>query len=150
MVDRPQGLSPLEGVLEAAIYMSDLEKAREFYGGLLGLEEVIAVEGRHVFFRCGTTIVLVFNPAETLKQPFDGALPVPPHGASGASHICFSASGTQVDSWKILLQQKGVAIESEITWPNGGRSFYFRDPEGNSLEIAQPGLWGYEEKVANL
>ena len=147
MVERPQELAPLEGVLEAAIYMHDLNKARDFYGGLLGLEEVTAVEGRHVFFRCGTTIVLVFNPAQTVKQPFDKSLPIPPHGTSGASHICFSASGGQFDSWKNRLQQKNVEIESEITWPNGGHSVYFRDPEGNSLEIAQPRLWGYEEKA---
>ena len=28
-----------------------------------------------------------------------------------------------------------------VTWPNGARSIYFRDPAGNSLECAEPGLW---------
>ena len=40
------------------------------------------------------------------------------------------------------LQQEGVAIESEVTWPGGGRSIYFRDPAGNSLEFAMAGIWG--------
>ena len=26
-------------------------------------------------------------------------------------------------------------------WPNGARSLYFRDPAGNSVEIAEPRLW---------
>ncbi len=152
MSEQPQKISstaqilPLEGVLEAAIYMDDLEEAKAFYGGVLGLEEVTAREGNHVFFRCGTTVVLVFDPTKTTKQSLDARLAIPPHGSSGASHICFGASGNQLDHWKILLQEKGVAIESEITWPNGARSFYFRDPGGNSLEVAQPRLWGYEEK----
>jgi hypothetical protein len=38
-----------------------------------------------------------------------------------------------------------VAIEHEATWPRGGRSFYFRDPAGNSLELATPRIWGLPE-----
>ena len=30
----------------------------------------------------------------------------------------------------------------EVPWPEGGRSIYFRDPAGNSLELAPPTLWG--------
>ena len=146
MNQRPSDALPLGGVLETAIYTDDLENARAFYGGLLGLEEVTAKEGRHIFFRCGTTVVLIFDPAITRMQTLDAHLPVPPHGTSGASHICFSAPGKQVDHWKNLLIKNGVTIESEIIWPNGARSVYFRDPTGNSLEIAQPRLWGYEEK----
>jgi catechol 2,3-dioxygenase-like lactoylglutathione lyase family enzyme len=38
-----------------------------------------------------------------------------------------------------------VAIEQEMDWPRGGRSFYFRDPAGNSLELATPKIWGLPE-----
>jgi hypothetical protein len=34
-----------------------------------------------------------------------------------------------------------VAIESDFAWPGGGRSLYFRDPAGNSLEFAEPAIW---------
>lgn len=132
------------GVLEASLYADDLDAAREFYGTTLGLEEVTAVEGRHVFFRCGRTMVLVFNPNETVKQPFDTALPVPPHGAHGPGHLCFSAAPEAIDAWKVHLRAKGIQVETEIIWPNGARSVYFRDPAGNSLEFAEPGLWGYD------
>jgi hypothetical protein len=33
-------------------------------------------------------------------------------------------------------------IEKEFGWPRGGRSIYFRDPAGNSVELVTPGLWG--------
>jgi catechol 2,3-dioxygenase-like lactoylglutathione lyase family enzyme len=35
----------------------------------------------------------------------------------------------------------GIAVEAEVTWPGGGRSLYFRDPAGNSLEIAEARIW---------
>ena len=35
-----------------------------------------------------------------------------------------------------------MTIEQEVDWPRGGRSFYFRDPAGNSLELATPRIWG--------
>jgi len=39
----------------------------------------------------------------------------------------------------------GIAIESEITWPGGGRLIYFRHPAGNSVELATPKTWGLAE-----
>ncbi len=131
----------LQGVLEAAIYVDDLDAARGFYGDVLGLEEIMAVEGRHVFFRCGSTIVLCFIAEATRQPPGSGSLPVPPHGADGPGHICFSADGATLDGWTARLQQAGIAIESDFRWPNGARSIYVRDPAGNSVEFAEPQLW---------
>lgn len=34
------------------------------------------------------------------------------------------------------------AIEADFFWPNGARSIYFRDPSGNSIEFAEPSIWG--------
>lgn len=136
-----------EGVLETAIYSDDLDAAKAFYGDILGLEEILAADGKYVFFRCAETIVLIFNPEDTKKQPFaPPAPPIPPHGGDGVGHICFRASGKKLDQWKNHLVENGVAIESEITWSNGARSVYFRDPAGNSLEFAEPKLWGYAEE----
>ncbi len=42
------------------------------------------------------------------------------------------------------LKAAGIEIESEVHWPNGGRSIYFRDPAGNSLECAEAKIWGIE------
>lgn len=130
-------------VLESALYVTDLAAAEQFYGDILGLEPAGKVEGRHVFFKCGTGIVLLFNADATRHAPPpDARLPVPPHGAAGAGHLCFAATEVEIDGWKARLTSHNVAIEAEFEWPKGGRSIYFRDPSGNSLEFANPSIWG--------
>lgn len=131
----------IEGVLEAALYASDLDAAEHFYATVLGLERIARHDDRHIFFRCGQTVVLIFNADETVKAASPGALPVPPHGATGAGHLCFRVSGDQLDDMVAKLTAAGVAIEADFRWPTGARSIYFRDPAGNSLECAEPKLW---------
>ncbi len=133
-----------EGVLEAALYVEDLDAAEAFYGGIVGLDVMLRHKPRHVFFTAGETVVLVFNPAETVKPPAPGSLPVPPHGATGAGHICFRVPGEALDGWADQFVREGIDIEADFTWPNGARSIYVRDPGHNSVEFAEPKLWGFE------
>ncbi|PJI44754.1 MAG: glyoxalase/bleomycin resistance/extradiol dioxygenase family protein [Rhizobium sp.] len=135
---------PLDGILETAIYAADLDAAEAFYGGVLGLEKVSRQANRHLFYRCGPGILLIFNPAETAKPVPAGALPVPSHGATGPGHVCFRVRGEQIDGIVERLQASNVPVESDFLWPNGARSIYFRDPAGNSLECAEPRLWNLE------
>ncbi|CZT33965.1 VOC family protein [Rhizobium sp. 9140] len=141
MADRTQ---VLEGVLETALYAADLDAADRFYGDVLGLERIARVDGRHLFFRCGQGVLLIFNPTETLKPAEGSALPVPVHGTTGPGHACFRVSRDNLTSLRERLAADGVMIESDVTWPTGARSFYFRDPAGNSLECAEPGLWSID------
>jgi len=129
------------GILETALYCADLEAARRFYGDLLGLEPIAEVEGRHVFFKLQGSVLLLFNPGETAKEP-KGNLAVPTHGATGPGHACFSTAPEGYDFWLQFIHDKGIEIETEIVWPGGAKSFYFRDPAGNSLEFGEPILWG--------
>lgn len=129
-------------ILETALYAENLEEAAAFYETVLGLERMSAVEGRHVFFRLAGTVLLLFKPSATTEPPAEDALPVPPHGTTGAGHACFAASAAEIDAWHDRLAAAGVAIESAFEWPQGGRSIYFRDPAGNSLEFAEPRIWG--------
>ncbi|MFP1630441.1 VOC family protein [Zhengella sp. ZM62] len=132
------------GILETAIYAGDLEAAEAFWRDVIGLERILKVEGRHVFFRCGDGVLLVFNPDATASPPSDPKMPVPPHGAHGPGHVCIRASGDEIDAWRDHLQGHGVAIEADFRWPNGARSIFFRDPAGNSIEFAEPSIWGLE------
>lgn len=135
--------SPPSGILETVLSATDLAAAEAFYHDVLGFEPFARSEGRHVFYRCGNQVFLIFNPNETSKPPAPGArLPVPPHGARGQGHVCFRASAEEIVAWRKHLQANGVAIEADFEWPDGGRSIYFRDPAGNCLEIAEPKIWG--------
>lgn len=122
---------------ETSIYASDLEAVEKFYRDVLGLEKISSLEDRGVAFRCGATVLLVFDPART-RIPDAG---VPPHGASGEGHIAFVVQDSEFEPWRSRLMDRGVAIEAEIEWPSGGRSLYFRDPAGNVIELAPPTLW---------
>lgn len=130
------------GILETALYADDLDAAQAFYADVLGLDLVAREGDRHVFFRCADQILLVFNPVRTEHPPSPGALPVPPHGARGPGHVCFRATAAEIDDWRRLLERAGVEIEADFEWPQGGRSIYFRDPAGNSVEFAEPRIWG--------
>ncbi len=132
---------PVLGTLESALYATDLAAAERFYAGTLGLPVIGRVEGRHVFFRTGTSVLLVFDPAATARPPAPGALAVPPHGATGPGHYCMAVAAADYDAWRAFLTAQGIAIESEVAWPRGGRSIYIRDPAGNSVEFADAALW---------
>lgn len=128
-------------ILEACVYADDLDAAERFYADVLGMEVFAKVEGRHVFFRCGGRMFLVFNAAETR----DGNVP---HGAAGAGHVCFAMREDELDAWRAHLRAHGVEIESDYEWPGGGRSLYFRDPAGNSVELGTPSIWRIPESAA--
>ena len=125
-------------VLETALYADDLEAAKAFYRDVLGLEFHSEIPGRNIFFRCGEGMLLIFRAEET-KKPF-GA--IPSHGTDGAGHVCFSVDPATLEAWKERLVASGVAIESEYQWGTRGKSIYFRDPAGNSLELSHPAIWG--------
>jgi catechol 2,3-dioxygenase-like lactoylglutathione lyase family enzyme len=131
-------------ILETALYADDLDRAEDFYGRVLGLAKITRAGNRHVFFRCGRGVLLIFNPVETEKPAVAGQLPVPPHGARGPGHLCFRADATEIAAWRKRLVAEAIAIEAEIEWPGGGQSIYFRDPAGNSLEFAESRIWGIE------
>jgi catechol 2,3-dioxygenase-like lactoylglutathione lyase family enzyme len=130
------------GVLETVLYAKDLDATEAFYRDVLGLRPFASMAGRHLFYRCGAQVLLIFNPEATEVPPAPGALPVPPHGARGPGHLCFRATAAELDRWAERLQANGVAIEAAFEWPRGGRSIYFRDPAGNCLEFAEARIWG--------
>jgi catechol 2,3-dioxygenase-like lactoylglutathione lyase family enzyme len=132
---------PLTGILETVLYARDLAAAEAFYGEVLGLRPYAKQPARHLFYRCGDQMLLIFNPAATDAPPAPGALPVPAHGMHGRGHICFRASADEIAAWRARLAALGIAIDADFAWPGGGRSLYFRDPAGNSLEFAEPAIW---------
>ncbi|RMG69041.1 MAG: glyoxalase/bleomycin resistance/extradiol dioxygenase family protein [Calditrichaeota bacterium] len=131
----------LSHILESSLYVSDLERAEQFYRQVLGLSLYSRKEGRHVFFRLANGMLLLFR-AEATEQPGGG---VPAHGARGPGHLAFAVPQEALPAWKAHLQAQGVPIEAEVEWPGGGSSLYFRDPDGNSLELASPAIWRYQE-----
>jgi catechol 2,3-dioxygenase-like lactoylglutathione lyase family enzyme len=94
--------------------------------------------GRHVFFQAGqASVLLAFFAEATLKGDV-----LPSHGSRGPGHFALGIDAESLESWRHHLIASGVSIEREVSWPKGGRSLYFRDPAGNSVELVTPGVWG--------
>ena len=135
-------MQPLR-VLESCLYATNLDAIERFYTEVIGLEKHTREDGRHVFFRCGEGMVLVFNPEQTSSVATTiGGASVPLHGTRGAGHLAFAIREADISGWRSHLERKGVEIESEVHWPQGGTSLYLRDPAGNSVELATPIIWG--------
>ena len=131
------GPPPLEGILETVVYCTtDTETpTRAFYEEVMGFRRLWeggfahrVGEKRHVF--------LVFNSDESAHQESP-----PPHGARGSVHTCFVTTPDDFDSWRKHLESRDVDIVGELEWGDGKRSFYFSDPAGNLLEIADGDMW---------
>ncbi|HEY0741467.1 MAG TPA: VOC family protein [Chryseosolibacter sp.] len=125
------------GIKESCLYCRNLEKARQFYEGILGLEVINYQPYKHIFFRVGYSVLLIFNPDDSkLKQS------PPAHFAEGNQHFAFEVSQADYAGFRELIQKKGITIIDRVIWKNGSESFYFNDPEGNVLEIVPVGIWG--------
>ena len=76
----------VQRVLETCLYVDNLDVAEIFYTTVLGLTLDSKVPGRHVFFRCGDAMFLLFNPCTTSQPGGD----IPPHGTLGSGHVAFA------------------------------------------------------------
>jgi catechol 2,3-dioxygenase-like lactoylglutathione lyase family enzyme len=125
---------PLSGILETVLYCTSRNEdaTRKFYEDVLGLRSI----GRSSY-RAGADVFLLFNSDRSTVQDEP-----PPHGATGRVHVCFLTSPDAYDGWKERVAASDVEIVQEITWDETGlHSFYFKDPAGNLLEIADGDLW---------
>ncbi len=124
-------------IKETCIYVQDLNKTKEFYNGVLGLPVISFREDRHVFFRAGSSVLLCFLPEVTRQEK-----KLPPHFGSGEIHFALEAIDKNAyEQAKKILLQAGIPIEHETSWKGGKKSFYFRDPDRNLVEIVEKGIW---------
>jgi catechol 2,3-dioxygenase-like lactoylglutathione lyase family enzyme len=129
------------GILETAIYVTDVSRAAEFYRRLFGFGTLFESERLIAMDVAGRNVLLLFLEGGT-NEPF--AVPggiIPPHGGSGQGHFAFSITSEDVEPWQRRLESEGVAVESVVSWPGGAKSIYFRDPDGNLAELISPGFW---------
>lgn len=92
----------------------------------------------------GRGVLLLFRRGESLRVIETPGGMIPPHDGAGPLHVAFSVAAEDLPAWERRLALHNVEIEARATWPRGGVSVYFRDPDGHLLELATPGLWrGY-------
>ncbi|AGA24669.1 VOC family protein [Singulisphaera acidiphila] len=141
----------INGLLETALYVDDLERSVRFYQQIFGFRtfeegssESPAKEPDPRFCPLqipGRQVLLLFRKGEfTTTSVLPGGT-IPPHDGRGTLHLAFAVNADDLERWREWLSSHGVQVEGETTWPRGGVSLYFRDPDGHLLELATPGLW---------
>ena len=132
------------GILETALYVSDIKRSAGFYRRVFGFPTLLESERLVALDVSGRSALLLFAEGGT-TEPFPvpgGVGVIPPHGgARGGYHFAFSIDSEDVEAWQVRLDSEGVAVESVVTWPGGAKSIYFRDPDGNLAELITPGFW---------
>ena len=131
----------LDGVLETALYVDDLGRADRFYESVLGLKRLVSDSRFRAYAAGGKSVLLLFKRGATLETVRLPGGTIPPHDGHGPLHMAFAVSADELGAWEKQLASHNVAIEGRTDWPKGGKSIYFRDPDGHLLELATPGLW---------
>src|SRR3954463_9076756 len=98
------------GILETALYVTDVKRAAEFYRRLFGFGTLLESERLIALEVAGRDVLLLFLAGAT-GEPF--AVPggvIPPHGGSGPDHFAFSIAAEDVEAWRRHLESEGVAV----------------------------------------
>jgi catechol 2,3-dioxygenase-like lactoylglutathione lyase family enzyme len=133
----------LNGVLETALYVEDMTRARDFFEEVMGLTPFTADHRFTAYDAGASTVLLLFLDGETLETVTlpKGMGTIPPHDGAGRLHLAFAIAASDLAAWEKRLEDHDIPIEGRTHWPRGGESLYFRDPDGHLLELATPGVW---------
>jgi catechol 2,3-dioxygenase-like lactoylglutathione lyase family enzyme len=128
-------------IKETCVYVTNLQVTKEFYSDKLGLPLISLVEGRHVFFKAGKSVLLCFVAEKTKCET-----KVPPHGASGSVHFAFEVAKKDYEGALEKISGSSIDILHQHVWGESHRSFYFHDPDNNLVEIIEEGMWDADEE----
>lgn len=111
------------------IMTRDMQAMRSFYEGIMGFKLERALSENWFEYRVGQTILALSNPGLTASDA-----PVP--DGSAALQLAFKVPVATVDRCADVLRSEGVPIVSPPKDQSfGHRTLFFRDPDGNLLEI---------------
>lgn len=131
----------IDGLLETALYVADLDRSSAFYERVLGLR-VMLRSPRLVALDAGRQgVLLLFLAGATSEDVVDAGGTIPGHEGTGRLHMAFAVPAEDLGAWRERLAEAGVALTGEMGWTRGGTSLYVSDPDGHVIELATPGLW---------
>ena len=132
---------PVEGILETALYVDDMDQSVEFYTRIFGFETIMRSQRGAALGVNGRQVFLLFQKGKSGESvTFEGGT-VPGSEGDGILHMAFAVSKSTIDGWRKWLGENGVDIESTVHWERGGESIYFRDPDRHVIELVTRGAW---------
>jgi catechol 2,3-dioxygenase-like lactoylglutathione lyase family enzyme len=122
-------LKKIRNIDYAVIFARDMKQMRRFYEDVMGFPVHSSLGEGWTAYQVGSCLLaltqrgMMFNDA-------------PPPAAALSLQLAFRVAPAEVDQCADELRAQGVAIEMDPTdQPWGHRTLFFRDPDGNVLEI---------------
>ena len=131
----------LAGVLETSLYVEDLERSIRFYLEVMQFQKLVRDERFCALQADQRQVLLLFRRGASTQPVVIAGGTIPSHDGNGQMHLAFAISAQELEPWERWLEERQVVIESKVRWERGGRSIYFRDPDGHLLELVTPGCW---------
>jgi len=124
-----QALSQIRQIDYTVIFARDMAVMRHFYETVMEFPLLRTLSDRWIEFRVGTTTLALTTHGGRFEDP------PPPQGALSLQ-LAFRVPPPAVAECAAALEAKGVKLVSPLTdHPFGHRTIFFRDPDGNVLEI---------------
>ena len=116
------------GLRHLALNARDLAAMKRFYVDLLGFSVEWEPDADNVYLTSGV---------DNLALHRASAVAVAADGSSPLDHLgLIVRNAGDVDAWAAFLEANGVALDAKPrTHRDGARSCYFRDPDGNRVQI---------------
>ncbi len=132
------------GIVETALYVEDMQRSCDFYKRVVGLQVSGTSDRISALQITPNQMLLLFAKGASAQPTIMPYGTIPPTDGSGRLHLALSISAGQVQEWIAWLGDHGVTVESRITWPTGGESLYFRDPDEHLIELKTSNWHGTE------
>ena len=126
---RQSGLRAIRAIDYTVIFVRDMAAMRRFYEDTLGFSLLRELSPGWIEYRVGDNTLALARPSRTAADA------PTPHG-SAALQLAFKVSAPDVDRCADELVRRGVDLLSPPTdQAFGHRTLFFRDPDGNLLEV---------------
>jgi len=115
----------ITGIAYVKVKVTDVDKARAFYGGVLGLQSGAVRDGNLV------QASFVVNRDQHVELTKGAA------GTSGSYLVEIGLATDDLMKMRAYLTAKGVAMNEIMAWPDGTKYLETHDPEGNKLVFVE-------------
>jgi len=126
---RRSALRAIRAIDYTVIFVRDMAAMRRFYEDILGLSLLRELSQGWIEYRVGDNTLALATPRLTARD-------APTPNGSASLQLAFKVSVPEVDQCADELVRQGVTLLSPPTdQVFGHRTLFFRDPDGNLLEI---------------
>lgn len=117
------------GLRHVALRVRDLDRSLDFYTRVLKMKVEWRPDPENVYLTSGSDNLALHQVDRAAEAPADAS--------TGLDHFGFVVSTPdEVDRWAREVESGGIRlVQQPKTHRDGARSIYFRDPDGNLIQL---------------